>query len=167
MGDRLIGFLAAIGEFAVTAAEERHAFLSRFIDYLLSTGRALYVLFFIAAGLGLAESGFVWTAIVTAILLPLFIWWQRAAMKPSDSLVVIYEMVVWISIINVVADVLMLVQGVAMTDFRTDFTADMLSMARVVILSYILIDLRKPPRKRKKLKLLPSKSKPAYEGMIT
>ena len=151
-----------------TTAIERHDALARVLDYL-TPPRTLRVILLVLSGVCLLPDG-VGDAVFLTLWMVLYlglIATFHLTMRGQRLVLAFWEVLLWLFVFAAIISLADLFGGVGHDAWLRDF-ADLLGdVIRYVILTYLLVDLTQPPRKRKRIKMPAKQPKSAYEGIIT
>ena len=135
-------------------AYERHDLIASLITLICSTSKAWWVIEITVgvSALILGWPGWALCAAIAAIT-------RLTRIKPNLTLAV-YELLIWTWPLFALAEI----NG--LFDTPVPVTTPLGDICYLIALSYLLADLFQPPRKRRKVKVVPA-AKPVYQEMIT
>lgn len=148
-----------VGRWLLRSIVDRHDTLASLLDYVASSGKMFNMLVVVGSILTVLNDSPMTLFCVWYLKLYRHLSWQ-----PSVWLVAIWESFTWFW-------VFMIVQAVGANIGGWDDLAGLLTyggrLLVWVIVTYLMVELFQPPRKRKRLPLASKVEKPAYEGLIS
>ena len=162
VGLRMLLALSSIGIFMLRRAVGRHDVVSRWLDYLPQR-RAWSVIH--ASGLVLSVVTLHWGVSILFLALLMF---RRSTVPPSSYLVAVWESMVWLGLAVVTLSVASFTMGSSETSPLAMQSIGSVSYSLVstllsAFLSYLLVDLARPNRPRRRRRALVVARRPLAE----